>query len=564
MKQLIMIFKKYKIPFLTSLTILVLGVITLVSFQTFHKTGLIKELTNSVYQTKYDDSWKIKDESDSKIIFQHKKSKSLLTIEIIPLEGTYAYATVEDMVDEILYTIESQNKDYKIISKNEDVFTKNKYSGYKALYEDGNHQVLIMVYKKGEKLIFSSYEATNDYFDILLDSVHNIVYNFDVKEEQFPLKEKINIDLTEATYDDSEYFKDKFTKTTDYYIASDHYYVSYAVPSEFSAFGHNTLIRTHNYRNDKPYYSISLGVSVYPRNIYEMLDKEESSNVFKKQIYEKDENVIGIEEQLSYLGNPYNRYLYHLSYDEKCELYGSIRPYDSICHYEMANLLFTLDRNHVFDVEIRSTHIGIPKNLIDNIKINKIENYSTYVENHIEGDNIISELIDSYDYKNDYRIILKVPKKYTEYNATSSQDLTEEKFFGLNYNEDTNLYDYKVEYQLGTIVDDYEEAIKDKVDFVNDWANKNYKYDNMKRMKDLNINGHTLVEYAGGNEDLGGILFTNIDRFLYYIDRRLLFYKINDDNMLVIEIEGNGKKVTDDIIKDLTNFDLVIEEVKTN
>ena len=44
---------------------------------------------------------------------------------------------------------------------------------------------MVSTYKKSDKLVTIRYEANNSYFDILLDSVENIIYNFDINEQKY-------------------------------------------------------------------------------------------------------------------------------------------------------------------------------------------------------------------------------------------------------------------------------------------------------------------------------------------------------------------------------------------
>ena len=81
----------------------------------------------------------------------------------------------QELIDELIYNIQKKNNDYKLISKKEDKLTKDEFNGYKLLYENEKEQVMVNLYKKSDKLVSIRYEANNDYFDILLDSVHNIV-----------------------------------------------------------------------------------------------------------------------------------------------------------------------------------------------------------------------------------------------------------------------------------------------------------------------------------------------------------------------------------------------------
>jgi hypothetical protein len=51
----------------------------------------------------------------------------------------------------------------------------DKYQSYSYLYENESNQVLVNVYKKDTKVIITYYEASNEYYDIVLDSVDTIL-----------------------------------------------------------------------------------------------------------------------------------------------------------------------------------------------------------------------------------------------------------------------------------------------------------------------------------------------------------------------------------------------------
>ena len=71
-----------------------------------------------------------------------------------------------------MYSIEQQNKDYKLINMSDEA--KSDYEVYSYLYEKDMEQVLINVYKKGSKLVIAYYQADSEVYDIVLDSVDTI------------------------------------------------------------------------------------------------------------------------------------------------------------------------------------------------------------------------------------------------------------------------------------------------------------------------------------------------------------------------------------------------------
>ena len=56
-----------------------------------------------------------------------------------------------------------------------------KYEGYSYLYEKGEEQVLVNIYKKDNKLVIAYYSASSEYYDIVLDSVDAMLDSLKIK-----------------------------------------------------------------------------------------------------------------------------------------------------------------------------------------------------------------------------------------------------------------------------------------------------------------------------------------------------------------------------------------------
>ncbi len=558
MKKIKKIFTTYKLTFLVAAIVLVLGVLSLVLIKTLGNKDLIKELSNDFYLVKYDNSWKIDKQKDNLIIFKHKKSNSSLQLEIVDIEDDYAYRSIDDLIDEVTYSLEESNPDYHLISKQEEQFTQYEDLGYKYLYENGKSQVLVIVYKHSDKLVIGTYEADNDYFDILLDSVQNIIYNFNVKEETFPIATELDIKLNDINYYQGKELAGKFTKTKEYEVASNHYYVSYSIPTEFTM--RYIVLRYNNfaYEDADSGASIEINTNIYLSNIYEYFSKDSAINAY--ETYKaKDDDYKNFKEVVGPLKSDYESFIYKNTYDSTCHRYNEDFEYiEYDCHNETVKLAYALNRNHIFVVEIRAKETGVPKELVNSIKINKIKNYPTYVINHDDGTNIISELKTYKDYKQEkiLKVSLKVPNSYEEYD-NDFEDLYRQKKFRYNYNESTDLYDYTVNYDLTNYVD-YDQMIASRNSSIT--ISKSLKFNPYKKEGNLTFNGKTFAVYSGGEEALGGVMFTNVNRFKYYINKKMLFYKVDDDKMLMIEIKGNGKSISKGVLNALTNFDVSEEE----
>lgn len=551
-KKLYDIYKKYKIAIIIALSILLIGILCLILFNILSSKSIA--LNEKNYNLKYDSSWKVKEKKDNYISLNHKSSKSLLKIEIITLDKEYKYTDIDDLIDEIIYNIDEQNKNYKLISKQKDTFTKYEFKGYKLLYETEVEQTMIMTFKKSDKLIVASYEAKNKYFDMLLDSVQNIVYNFNTADETFELKNSIKKESSKISYSKSEDLDKIITKNKEYEIAHNNYKVIYEVPSVFELSDFNT---ESNYFNLKDYDKGQMTIStyIYNKNVYEYLNKDNLVNVYQNyKMYKKDKDISDFKEQVSELDSKYSdSYIYKNSYktnaikhNDKLEAESYKRTDENI------ELIYSLNRNHILIVVIDSEGIPITKKLIDSIKIKSVANYSSYTKNKVENGYRIAELQKYIDYKKEKvnNIIIKLPEDYKEIDRTTN-NLYSERYFGLNYDEKEELYDYVIHYKFSTTKD-----VAKNVELLNAKFKDSYgECNNYQQVGDVTINDKQFIEYVGGYTDLGGIPFTNINRYKYYVHYKALFYKLNDESYLIIEILGNGKEISDDIVNQATNFE---------
>jgi hypothetical protein len=94
------------------------------------------------------------------------------------IEDNYSDVELEEFIDEVVYSIEQQNKEYSLINmkKNDD----SKYESFSYLYEKGMEQVLVNVYKKNDKLVIAYYQADSESYDVVLDSVDTILNSLEI------------------------------------------------------------------------------------------------------------------------------------------------------------------------------------------------------------------------------------------------------------------------------------------------------------------------------------------------------------------------------------------------
>ncbi len=157
--------------------ILALLVITLVIFFVVRKVGFSKnEYKGTYYKVVYDDSWKSK-VNDGNLTLTHRKSKGTVEVYYKLLDNDLIDTNLEDIISDILTSLNEQNKGFKMISK---VYNNEKYDSFQVMYEDKDDQCLISIYKQDNVLIIVVYNNSSEYFDIVLDSVDSILDSLEI------------------------------------------------------------------------------------------------------------------------------------------------------------------------------------------------------------------------------------------------------------------------------------------------------------------------------------------------------------------------------------------------
>lgn len=162
---------KEKWPIILFIMALGISLLLVILFLSSKKVEL-KNYQNDYYKVKYDTTWQFKEE---KLV--HKKSKSSIKITYKELEQSYIDIQLKDIINDLLYSVENQNEGYKkIMQKTKDT----PYEGYQVLYEDGEQQCLVTIYKKDNILLFVTFNASSEYFDILIDNVETILDSIEI------------------------------------------------------------------------------------------------------------------------------------------------------------------------------------------------------------------------------------------------------------------------------------------------------------------------------------------------------------------------------------------------
>jgi len=541
------ILKEYKLAIIIALLIIIIGSIGIVFYLKLNDNK-IKEFKNEYYTFNYNSSWKIKDKNEKSISLVHDKDATL-NIEIVSLEDEYRYLPIEDLLDEFLYNIENQNKDYSLLFKESAYITKNNYEGCKMLYENGESQAMVVICKKTDSLIIFKYEATNNYFDILLDSAQNIIYTFNSIDKQFELSYKLNVETTDINWNSNEEITSGLKDVENYEIAYKNYLVNFSVPVNFELSEFDSTSKYFNYRGLSN-GSITLSADIWNTNIYEYI--EEDGSLYTNYKYIKEgEDYSNFQENIKQmeLENGIG-YIYKNSY--------TYAGYSGDTKYEEVVLIYELDTSHIFTIKLVATKISIPEELVSKIKLNSSKNYASYINNKIENGNLICELKEFTDYeRTEIQVVtLKVPEKYKEINK-GYYNIYTHRNFGFNYNEETEIYEYDVEYEIYSSLDSKLDSINSDYD-----SHKNKgEYKELEFKETLTLNGKTCDIYEGGYTDISGALFSETGREYYYVNSKVLFYKLDTGKVLSIEIKGNGVEISNEVLNELTNFNI---ETKTN
>ena len=141
-----------------------------------------------------------------------------------------------------------------------------------------------------------------------------------------------------------------------------------------------------------------------------------------------------------------------------------------------------------------------------------------------------------------------------------AQNIYEERYYGLNYHEDMDIYDYDVYYQrnINAYRNLNNSGVETTIKLENSLMEKNYgKYKELTLSGNITLNGKEFIVYSGGYTDKSGILLSNRNRKLYYVNEKVLLYKMAgeyDDEYLEIRVRGNDKEITNEVLKEITNF----------
>ena len=541
-------YKKNKLIVNTAATVFIVGAVILTTFLVIANNNKLKEYSTDTYTIKYDKSWKIKDKTQNTVELKHK-SKSKINIEIVTLKEENKYLESEDLIEELLYSIGIENKEYKLLQKQESNITKYNYNGYKILYEKEDNQVLVVLAKKADKVLLFTYEAKNDYFDIVYDSVQNILYNFKIEDKTYEISKSVDIKTEEIKWSENEKLLKKVKKNKDYVIANNNYEIVVSAPSNFKIKTFESTYGTYEFSGlDKG--SINMDISIYNRNLYQYLETDETlGTLYYEYSYQrKTDSYKKFKEALSTYDSKYKAYIYKASYEYK--LINKNQKHENVI------LVYEINKNHIVVIKIESVDNKISKQLIDKIKIKKATNYSRYISNEIEDEKKVAVLKRFSDYKRTKydEIKIKLPVSYEELDYESN--IYQERYYGINYDKKNDIYQYNVNYSLtgNTIT-------PDRV-ISNIWISTQGAYQPLVYEKAVTYNEKEYDVYFGGYTNNGAGFGQPTSTTSHYVNKKVLIHKLKTGGCLVIEVDGNNIEISEQLLNDLTNIDIMNKEYK--
>lgn len=165
--------KKWKVFLFIIVLLLILCIILLF----LNISGRRSEVFNNYFEISYDSTWNLNKKTEKELEIEHKKSKSILSIKYKIVEDDLFDVSLSNLINDLSYSIQKQNSKYKLISKDVKSF---KYDAYELLYEDDKEQALVTIVKKDNVIVFITYNASSEYFDIVLDSVDSIINTLEI------------------------------------------------------------------------------------------------------------------------------------------------------------------------------------------------------------------------------------------------------------------------------------------------------------------------------------------------------------------------------------------------
>ena len=395
-----------------------------------------KSFENEIFAFNYDTGWRIIEEEANYVKLRHGKN-GFLEISVKELPEELRFNSLDSLIREIEFGINLQNESYSLIAEEQTRITNRNLNSYRYLYEKDDEQALVVISKVGEKIIAFTYRADTDYFDILLDSVHNIIHSFELNRGQFALNTEIKeMNLTNINWTGNFNVND----TKEYHIATNNYLVNYKLPEQFQITGFNNTFQQFTFRDEEN--DLRVAVSVRLKNIYEWLHSDDFGTLQREvsSLEGSNENVkLETTKNSLFEGS----YIHRITYETT---FGS-----STTSHERIYMIFPLDHIRIFQIEINSRNSTVSHDIINNIDIVSKRKIASYIHRNIEDGFVVNEMkaFISFGSKNFHSVTLRTPAEWRE--KAHTMNVYETRRFGLNCSVDfMNECEYNLSYSLGT------------------------------------------------------------------------------------------------------------------
>ena len=541
MKKVLVFIKKYILVIIVAFIILVIGSFLIVNL-------VYKKINIKIYDTEYikfnyDSSWNILSNSDLYVKLENK-NKGIINIELLQLDDNYKYEKLDQILDNLLFDINEQNKNYNLIFKKDITLTNKLLDGYEVLYETNDSEVMLSIAKNENYLIMFTFEADNKYFDMLLDSVQNIIYNFEIKENKYKLNNKLELSTENILFSKNNNLDNKIKDSNEYEIASNNYLVSYLVPNIFKVTNIDSRKGSFSFQDDNA--TINVTTTIYNKNVYDYLDKTEgNSSIYEEFNFYKEnkDKYSNFEEQLSkYKISNYDSYLYKVFYTDKM----------NNKKYENYSLIVPINKNHIFLLRVIGENSSISEKLINSFKINKVVNYSSYINREVK-DGYFNINLERLNNKKTDSISIRLSEKYQE--IDEGADMYSYRYIGLNKDTNNNTYQYNINYNLTSPSQDLNSMI-DLINFNIESYEVYGNYNKLKYLDTLTLNKKQFKVYEGSYFKLDN-LFNQKETSIFKVNEKVLIYELENGGMLIITIDGNNKEIEDNMLNELTDITIL-------
>jgi len=187
------------------------------------------------------------------------------------------------------------------------------------------------------------------------------------------------------------------------------------------------------------------------------------------------------------------------------------------------------------------------------IKMNNSKNISSNITIEKEDGFLIGKLKQyaDYSYKQTEEITLKLPDSYQEIDKEGN--LYKERNYISKYDEKRQFAEYEVQYKLISSIDS-------ELKILNDRVKKDLgQYKEILKIDDIRENDKEFKAYEQAYTQQSSATDSSGQKYKYYTNEKVLFYEWKNGKYLAIIIKANENIITDELIKQLTNFDINIK-----